>query len=215
MATNLRRQHASHLPMPAVDVPRRDDSWKTCTPLLSTDKATVRGLLPEDAASLFDLCTTEPVGRFIWPPPSSAARFEQFIDWTRDQQTTGRQVCFAVVPPGERCAAGLIQVRQLEPNFVSAEWGFLVGERYWGTGLFMGAAQLVLDFLFNTVGVNRLEARTVVTNGRANGALQKLGAVKEGVLRKGFCTDGRRFDQYMWSILADDWNAPFDLGQFH
>ena len=215
MATNLRRQHVSDLPIAAVDLSHPDDSWKNCTPLLSTEKATVRGLLPEDAGSLFALCTTEPVGRFIWPPPSSAARFEQFIDWTRDQQNSGRQVCFAVVPPGETTAAGLIQVRQLEPNFVSAEWGFVVGERYWGTGLFMSAAQLVLEFLFNTVGVNRLEARTVITNCRANGALKKLGAVQEGVLRKGFCTDGRRFDQYMWSILAEDWNAPYDLRQFH
>ena len=214
MAPNLRRQH-TELPMPAVQLVRPDDGWKTCTPLLSTEKATVRGLLPEDAASLFALCTTEPVGRFIWPPPSSAERFQQFIDWTRDQQTTGRQVCFAVVPPGETHAAGLVQVRQLEPNFVSAEWGFVVGERYWGTGLFMGAAELVLDFLFHTVGVNRLEARTVVTNGRANGALMKLGAVKEGLLRKGFCADGRRFDQFMWSILADDWRKPFDHSRFH
>ena len=214
MAPNLRRQHAD-MPMPAVELSPSDDSWKTCTPLLSTDKATVRGLLPEDAGSLYALCTTEPVGRFIWPPPSSAARFEQFIDWTRDQQTSGRQVCFAVVPPGETAAAGLIQVRQLEPNFVSAEWGFVVGERYWGTGLFMGAAQLVLDFLFNTVGVNRLEARTVVTNGRANGALLKLGAVKEGLLRKGFCTDGRRLDQFMWSILVEDWRKAPDLTRFH
>lgn len=215
MATNLRRQQTSDLPMPAVELGAPDDSWKTCTPLMATEKATVRGLLPEDAGSLFALCTTEPVGRFIWPPPSSAARFEQFIDWTRDQQTSGRQICFAVVPPGETSAAGLIQVRQLEPNFVSAEWGFVVGERYWGTGLFMGAATLVLDFLFDTVGVNRLEARTVVTNGRANGALHKLGAVKEGVLRKGFCTDGRRYDQFMWSILAEDRRTRIDTSRFH
>jgi ribosomal-protein-alanine N-acetyltransferase len=215
MATNLRRQNPADLPMPTAEVAAPDDAWKTCTPVLSSDKATIRGLLSEDAPSLFTLCTTEPVGRFIWPPPSSAARFQQFIDWTRDQQTTGRQICFAVVPAGENMAAGLFQIRQLEPNFISAEWGFVVGERYWGTGLFMDAARLVLDFLFTTVGVNRLEARTVVTNGRANGALKKLGAVQEGTLRKGFCTEGRRFDQYMWSILADDWRSPADVERFH
>jgi len=64
--------------------------------------------------------------------------------------------------------------------------------------------------------LRRLEARTVVSNGRANGALQKLGAVQEGRLRQGFCAEGRCYDQYLWSILANEWN-PLALtsGRFH
>ncbi len=204
MATNLRRQDPSH-PSVAVEVRPKGDGWKTSTPLLLSEKVTVRGLRIDDAPALFALCSTEPVGRFLWPPPPSTQRFEQFIDWARDQQVNGRQICFAIVPNGADSAAGLIQVRQLEANFVSAEWGFVVAERYWGTGLFMGAAHLVLTFLFDTLGVRRLEARTVVTNGRANGALRKLGAVKEGRLRKGFRADSRCHDQFLWSLLAEEW----------
>jgi [ribosomal protein S5]-alanine N-acetyltransferase len=206
MATNLRRSHGIDLPVgPSPAQEALEGSWKTATPLMHHEKATVRGLRAEDAESLFSLCGTEPVGRFLWPPPSTAERFIQFIEWTREQQRTGRQICFALVPPGSERAAGLVQVRQLEPNFHSGEWGFVVGQPYWGTGLFMGGAQLVLEYLFGTIGVRRLEARTVVNNGRANSALKKLGAVNEGILRQGFNLDGRPLDQYMWSILADEW----------
>jgi ribosomal-protein-alanine N-acetyltransferase len=216
MATNLRRHRELEMPAPKTGRIHVTDNWKAGTPLLETERVTVRGLRCDDAVSLFELCATEPVGRFLWPPPSSAERFSRFIEWARDQQAGGRQICFAVSPAGSTTAAGLIQVRQLEPSFATAEWGFVVGEPYWGTGLFISSARLVLSYLFETVGVRRLEARTVVTNGRANGALQKLGAAQEGRLRKGFCAEGRCYDQYLWSILAEEWNPlALSSGRFH
>jgi RimJ/RimL family protein N-acetyltransferase len=53
--------------------------------------------------------------------------------------------------------------------------------------------------------VNRLEARAAVQNGRGNGALRKLGAVQEGVLRGSLLKDGKYLDQIMWAIVASDW----------
>ena len=64
---------------------------------------------------------------------------------------------------------------------------------------------MVVDFAFDTVGVCRLEARSAVDNGRGNGALRKLGAVQEGVLRRAFRKDDRVLDAALWTILSDDW----------
>ena len=52
---------------------------------------------------------------------------------------------------------------------------------------------------------SHLEARACVANGRGNGALRKLGAVQEGVLRRSFLKNGQFLDQMLWSILADEW----------
>ena len=76
----------------------------------------------------------------------------------------------------------------------------------WGAGLFLDAARLLLDFAFNDLGVQRLEARAALANGRSQAAMQKLGAVQEGVLRRSLTTsDGRRLDQVLWSLLEEDW----------
>jgi RimJ/RimL family protein N-acetyltransferase len=64
---------------------------------------------------------------------------------------------------------------------------------------------MALDFAFQNTGVNRLEARSVVQNGRGNGALRKLGAGQEGILRGSLLKDGKQLDQTMWSILRQDW----------
>jgi ribosomal-protein-alanine N-acetyltransferase len=174
-------------------------------PTLHSARATLRGLQLRDAESLFSLLTTEPVGRFILPPPNSVECFGRFIDWTHRQQEAGRHLCFGIVPAGHDTAVGLIQVRRETALGPTAEWGFALSERFWGTGLFIASAGLALTFLFQTAGVHRLEARTIVENGRATGALRKLGATEEGVLRHGFHRNGEYFDQALWSILAHEW----------
>jgi RimJ/RimL family protein N-acetyltransferase len=64
---------------------------------------------------------------------------------------------------------------------------------------------MALDFAFTDARVKRHEARAIVQNGRGNGALRKLGAVQEGILRGSLIKDGKHFDQVVWSIGSRDW----------
>jgi len=151
------------------------------------------------------MLATEEVARFISPPPTTPQGFEKFIQWAKREREAGNQMTFGMVPEGYDHAVGLVQVRAIAPKFSVAEWGFAVGSPFWGTGLFLASARMTLDFAFKHTGVNRLEARAVVQNGRGNGALRKLGAVQEGVLRGSLLKNGQHLDQIMWSIIARDW----------
>ena len=57
------------------------------------------------------------------------------------------------------------------------------------------------------LGVQRLEATTLLENVRANGAMRKLGAVAEGVLRGSFVRKGEAFDQMLYSIREEDYQS--------
>jgi ribosomal-protein-alanine N-acetyltransferase len=181
--------------------------WKTGLPVLTGSRVTLRELRVSDAPSLFAMLTTEEVSRFISPPPTTVEGFERFIMWANRERAAGNYICFAVIPRGMDTAVGLFQVRQLEPGWGTAEWGFAIGSAFWGTGLFSEGAELVLDFVFETIRVHRLEARAAIQNGRGNGALSKLGAVQEGTLRKSFLRNGQYMDQALWTIIADDWRG--------
>ena len=178
--------------------------WKQKLPTLSGSIATVRELRLSDAPSLLAMLTTEEVTRFISPPPTTLEGFVRFIQWAQREREAGRYICFAVVPDGYDTAVGLFQVRQLDPMFGTAEWGFALGSAFWGSGLFVSGAELVIDFAFEVVGVHRMEARAAVDNGRGNAALRKLGAVQEGILRQSFLRNGRYLDQSLWAILPED-----------
>ena len=179
--------------------------WRSALPVLTGSNFTLRELRLEDAASLLSMLTTEEVARFISPPPTTIEGFEKFITWAQHERAAGNYACYAVVPNGLDTAIGIFQVRTLEPGFGMAEWGFALGSQFWGTNLFAEGAKLVLGFSFDTIGVSRLEARAAIANARGNGALRKIGAVQEGVLRRSFLRNGVHHDQMLWSILAEDW----------
>ncbi len=181
--------------------------WRDALPVLTGNQVVLRELRTSDAASLFSLLTAEEVARFISPPPSTLEGFERFIAWTHRQRIAGTYACFAVTVQGFDTAIGIFQVRELEPRFTTAEWGFALGSAFWGTGLFRESAELVLDFVFDTLGTHRLEARAAVRNGRGNGALAKLGAIQEGILRKSFLRNGEYLDQVLYAIVEDDWRS--------
>jgi [ribosomal protein S5]-alanine N-acetyltransferase len=180
-------------------------NWKTALPVMAGTNFMLRELRKEDAASLLSMLTTEEVSRFISPPPTTVEGFERFIAWTHHERRAGNYVCFAIVPHGMTTAIGIFQVRSLDPSFGTAEWGFAMGSQFWGSGIFAEGARLMLDFAFDVIGAQRLEARAAVANGRGNGALRKIGAVQEGLLRRSFQRNGQHHDQVLWGILADDW----------
>jgi ribosomal-protein-alanine N-acetyltransferase len=179
--------------------------WKDGLPVLAGSSFTLREMRVEDAPSLLAMLTTEEVARFISPPPTTVEGFEQFILWAQRERQAGNYACFAVVPKGMTTAVGIFQLRALDSRFGTAEWGFALGSPFWGTGVFAEGARLVVDFAVDVIGTDRLEARAAVANGRGNGALCKIGAVQEGVLRRSFVRNGVHHDQVLWGILADDW----------
>jgi ribosomal-protein-alanine N-acetyltransferase len=179
--------------------------WKAGLPELAGSSFTLRELRLEDAASLPAMLTTGEVSRFISPPPTTVEAFEQFVLRAQRERQAGNYACFAVVPGGLTAAVGIFQVRSLESGFTTAEWGFAIGSPFWGSGIFVEGARMVVDFAVDAIGVNRLEARASVANGRGNGALRKIGAVQEGILRRSFVRHGVHHDQVLWGIVADDW----------
>jgi ribosomal-protein-alanine N-acetyltransferase len=198
---------------PMTEVATTD--WRQQVSVLHGQGVTLRTLELADAPALHALLTTEEVSRFISPPPTTVEGFERFIAWTHAQRHAGKYVCFAVVPEGMETAIGIFQVRALENGFGTAEWGFALGSQYWGQGYFMAGAEQLLAFAFDTLGVHRLEARSSVENLRGQGALRKVGAVREGTLRQSFLKDGRYHDQNLWVILDVDRYAATSPARTH
>lgn len=181
------------------------DDWRLGLPLLTGRLVSLREVRPMDATQLVTLLTAPEVSRFLSAPPTTVAEFQRFVDWAIREREAGTYACYVVVPHEAQLPVGLVHIRQIEPRFATAEWGFALGSAYWGSGFFMDAARLMIDFAFGIVGTHRLEARAAVQNGRCNGALQKVGAIKEAILRRAFLRAGEYLDQALWTIVEDDW----------
>ena len=182
---HLTRVASSSLSNPVVVGPNGvvtadSTDWRDRMPVLRSGKVTLRELQASDAQALWAFITSDEVTRFLSPPPPTVEGFERFIAWTHRQRAVGMQATLAVVVEGFDTPVGLFQLRQLEPGFGTAEWGFAIGSAFWGTGVFRTGAELMMHLAFDVIGVHRLEARACLENTRGNTALRKIGAVAGG-----------------------------------
>jgi RimJ/RimL family protein N-acetyltransferase len=175
--------------------------WREGLPLMVTPRVVLRELRRSDAPALCRVARSPEVARHTWPAPPTVEAFERFIEWSWAERAAGRYTCFGVVPRDSIMAAGIFELRPLQPGFFRAELGYFIDKPLWGTGVFHDGARLMADFAFKAVGVHRIEIRASVGNARSNAALQKIGAQKEGLLRAAFVHEGVYEDQYLWSLV--------------
>jgi ribosomal-protein-alanine N-acetyltransferase len=191
--------------MAALEIAHHDQmpgGWRTELPVLAGERVVLRELRRSDAPSLHAALSRLEVRQLTWPPPASIGGFERFISWAQAERAVGKYICYGIVPRGRRHAAGVFELRSLQPGFFRGELGFVMDPDVWSTGIFAEGARLLLRFAFDVVKVHRIEARVAVTNGRGNAALRKIGAKQEGVLEAAFVCDGQFADQNLWAILA-------------
>jgi RimJ/RimL family protein N-acetyltransferase len=76
----------------------------------------------------------------------------------------------------------------------------------WGTRVNPECKLLLLAHAFDALGMNRVSLCTDARNARSQAAIEKLGAVKEGVLRSHMVTQGGRIrDSVLYSIVIEEW----------
>ena len=176
-------------------------SWSEGLPRLQGERVVLRELRPSDAPALYRTVRMPDVAQQMWPPPATLEAVERFIERTHVNRTLGHSIYFGVVPGGETDAAGLFELRPMQPRFFRLELGYFLHPAWWGTGVFTEAAQLIREFSFGVLGTQRIEARVSVDNPRGNAALRKIGAQREGRLRAAFVDEERYVDQYLWAIV--------------
>jgi aminoglycoside 6'-N-acetyltransferase len=179
--------------------------WRLDLPVLSSPNLVLREPRVHDVGALMDLLSTGDATSFGLTEPVSELSVSLFVERIRGERAAGLSFTYAITMGPAGTIVGMVQVRQLDPAFDSGEWEMTLAPSVRGTGVFVEAARLVATFAFADVGAHRLETRVLLLNGRANGALRKLGAVQEGVLRRSVRREGQYFDQVLWALVKDDW----------
>jgi RimJ/RimL family protein N-acetyltransferase len=180
-------------------------TWRSELPTLTARLVTLREPTSSDLRPLMDLLLLADASRFGIDEPVSEVAVQQLLNRIARDREAGVAFTFLVTITSSRAIAGLVQARQIDLSWESAEWECTLAPSWRGSGAFLETARLVGSFAFGTVGVHRLEARVLLQNGRANGALRKLGAVQEGVLRESVRRGAEYLDQVLWSVLKEDW----------
>jgi len=165
----------------------------------------LRPLAPDDAAELLALVDAASWQGFTSPVPRDE---DALRDWIHASVTTPAKLAFAVVGDGGELR-GTTSFYDLSRDQGRVEIGStLYGRAWWGGTTNPAAKLLLFTHAFETWGLQRVALRADARNARSLAAIERLGAVREGVLRSHrVAGDGTRGDTVYFSVLADEWPA--------
>lgn len=101
---------------------------------------------------------------------------------------------------------GNIELSNINWRARKAEIGIAIGEKeYWHKGFGTESLELVMDFAFNEMNLERLQANVLESNSKAIDFFQKAGFIKEGILRKAFYNNGKFCDIILLGLLKSEY----------
>jgi RimJ/RimL family protein N-acetyltransferase len=163
------------------------------------------------APDLFAVLATDPSVWRWWlvAPPATLADLEAWLRGCLAQQQAGAVVLFAqVAQPAGRLAGSTtyLSINRRERGLeIGSTW---LGRPWQRTGVNTEAKYLLLRHAFETLGAARVQLKTDTRNVQSQAAIERLGAVREGVLRKyQLVHDGTLRDTVLYSIIAEEWPA--------
>jgi len=139
-----------------------------------------------------------------WPQPSDEAAMRSLLEAERRVALP-----YAQVEVASGRAVGVTTYRDVdERNRTLEVGGTWLGRPWWRSAINTEAKLLFLGHAFETLRANRVALKTDIRNERSQAAIARLGAAREGVLRRQMIRpDGTLRDTVMYSVIAEEWPA--------
>ena len=176
------------------------------TPTLHTTRLRLRPFAEADADALFALHGNAQVLRY-WdsPPWSERARADRFIAACRQMAEEGSGARLAMDRASDGAFVGWCGLTRWNPVYRSASLGYVLDDAAWGHGYATEAADAVLQWAFDTLDLNRVQAETDTRNTASARVLEKLGFRREGTLREDCVVNGDVSDSWVYGLIRREW----------
>jgi RimJ/RimL family protein N-acetyltransferase len=177
------------------------------TPTLDTPRLRLRPFAETDTDTIFALQSSARVLRY-WdaPPWTQRAQAERFIRVCGQIEQEGTGARLAIERVADRAFVGWCSLSRWDAVYRSAKLTYCLDDAAWGEGIATEAAVALLQWAFDPLDLNRVQAETDTRNTASSRVLEKLGFVREGMLREDCIVDGEVSDSWVYGLLRREWN---------
>lgn len=174
-------------------------------PELETERLRLRGFNLADKYDIRKLAGEKEIAATTLsiPHPYTLEDAENWLQTKVDNFENDKEIAWAICKKETNGLIGAIGMR-LEADNDSAELGFWIGKPFWGNGFVTEAGNRVLDYAFQEMELNRVEANHMVGNDASGRVLEKLGMQYEGLHRQLIKKWGEFKDVKRFAILKSD-----------
>lgn len=165
--------------------------------LLETDRLLLRPLELSDADDMFAMDNNPAVHKYLWQKPfEDIEESIKIIEYVRNQYEANNIGRFATIIKQTGEFIGWTGIKYIDDHIENGnsnfyDYGYRLNEKFWGKGYATEASIAWLDYGFNQMNIDKMNAYTHSQNGASNYILQKVGMTfvedyldKDGVLWK-------------------------------
>jgi [ribosomal protein S5]-alanine N-acetyltransferase len=170
-------------------------------PELETERLLLRKIRQEDIEDMYEYCSMEDVATYVsWNAHQSKEETKEFLNHILEQNT----VFFGIEYKENHKLIGTINYVSWNLKHQKAEIAYILSQPYWGKGIMTEALKVMIQFGFDYMDLERIEARCIEDNLGSEGVMKKAGMSYEGTLRKSMFTKGKHRNLKLYSILKDE-----------
>ena len=174
-------------------------------PALESDRLILRKLEMADTKDIFEYAAEPAVSRFMpWQAHKTTDDTAEFVDFVLDGYANHSQLTWAIELRSENKMIGTIDFVSWLEKRQRAEIGYTLSHHYWGQGLMLEAAEALVNFGFKEMDLIKVEAPIMLDNKQSQRVAEKLGMIREGVLRKHMIIKGEFVDLAMYGVLKEE-----------
>ncbi|WP_208588799.1 GNAT family N-acetyltransferase [Gracilibacillus suaedae] len=179
-------------------------------PILETERLLLRKVSLGDIHDIYAYGSNEEVSKYVtWDTHQSLKETLEFVEYIISRYESNYLAPWAIEMKEMQQMVGTIDFVSWDTHQHIAEIGYVIAQEYWGKGIVTEAVKEVIDFGFNCMDLERIQAKCIVENIGSARVMEKAGMMFEGVLRKTVYNKGKHWDVKIYSILREEFAAQY------
>lgn len=176
-------------------------------PILESERLRLRMLHISDAKAMYEYAQKDDVTKYLlWDSHTSLRQTKQFLKRIIKKYLEGNYA-WAITLKDSGEFVGMIDFYSFDRTAGIAEIAYAISDKYWRKGMITEATQMVIDYSFNELQLERISARCFAENIGSERVMQKVGMTYEGTLRKAIYKNGTHHDMKIYAILQEDYKS--------
>lgn len=174
-------------------------------PTLETPRLVLRRIAMRDAKDIFAYSRDKEVARHVlWSAQEDISEAKEYCKFMLRRYRADEPSSWGIVHKETGRLVGTIGYMDYSADNGSVELGYSLARWLWNSGYMTEALSRVIDYTFDAMDVNRIEAQHELDNPASGRVMEKCGMTREGVLRQRLYNKGQYVDVALYSILRGD-----------
>jgi ribosomal-protein-alanine N-acetyltransferase len=177
-------------------------------PVLETEHYILRGMREKDVPALFKLPGDKETMKFITPHPvATEAETGEIVSGYLHAYEKQKEIPWAIMDKKTDRLIGQFRFHSINLWHRKAEMNAVIGRKHQSTGVMTELLEKMLEFGFNTLGLNRIVGDIFAGNDRSRKLLENYGFHKDGVMRQTDFDGEKYHDTVVYSMLKSEYDA--------